>query len=118
MDTHEHVRQLFYSAVERYPHSKLSDSAKVEYQSDWLRLADAVGVERFEAALATARLNCSFIPQASEINEYMPPPDLGRRSKHDPECAVCGGTGWLITPIQPGGKNTQAQRCKGVGQAK
>jgi hypothetical protein len=114
MDRQQHIRELFKSAVERYPHHKLSDAAKVEYQSDWLRLADAVGVERFEAALSTARLNVSFIPQASEINEYMPPPDLGRKSKHDPNCASCGGTGWVMVPSKIEGKAARAQRCKGV----
>lgn len=114
MERSEHVRQLFRAATERYPNHKLTDAGKVEYQSDWIRLADAVGLERFEAALATARLNCSFIPQASEINQYMPPPDLGRKTKHDPDCAVCAGTGWQMVPSQQPGKAARARRCKGV----
>jgi len=102
--------------MERYPHSKLSDTARVEYQSDWIRLAESVGVERFEQALASARLQCGFMPQASDLNEHMPPPDLGRPSRHDPDCPLCGGSAWIMVAAKVQGKAARATRCKGVQQ--
>lgn len=113
MDIDDQVRQLFYSAVERYPNNKLTDRAKVEYQADWIRLARQVGLERFSNALAEARLHCSFIPQASEINDHMQAPLPGNHNRHDPNCKLCGGLGLRPFPVRQGEKYERWGRCEG-----
>jgi len=114
MDPREYIRQLFRSTLVRYAHQKLSAETQVEYQADWLHLAESVGIERFEQALTTARMHCAYIPQAADLHPYMPPPELGRPSRHDPNCALCGGSGFVRVPVLPGERNARYKRCTGV----
>src|SRR6516162_7585621 len=105
------VDNLFSDTMLPYPHTKMSPRERDAYFDDWMQVCKQMGVTKFTDAVNRARLQCRFFPQAADLLEYAPAPELGRPCSHPDTCA-CGGTGFVRVPPKPPQREARYAKCK------
>lgn len=80
---------------------------------DWLNIAKAVGIERFEIGLQKAWLECHFFPLPSEIRERIPESGDRMVIGYSSACESCWGLGWKPISGKPlkDDKYGRKERC-------